>query len=230
MIVLLAFAVLAGAATAITPCVLPVLPALLSASGTGGRRRPLGRRLRARRSRTRSRSSASPRSSTASASPTARCARVAIVVLLVFGLTLLVPAASALDRGRGMAVLSRFGPRGARRRLLVGAAGRRRAGLRLRAVRRADPRRGHLGQRLARARPASSSRSAIAYGPARPSCCSRIALGGRRVIERVRRGGRAARRCSAAFGAVMVLTAVLMFAERRHPLPERAGERVPEPS
>ena len=42
MILLLAFAFLAGAATAITPCVLPVLPALLSASGTGGRRRPLG--------------------------------------------------------------------------------------------------------------------------------------------------------------------------------------------
>ena len=42
MILLLAFAFLAGAATAITPCVLPVLPALLSASGTGGRRRPIG--------------------------------------------------------------------------------------------------------------------------------------------------------------------------------------------
>src|ERR687897_490981 len=42
MIVLLLFALLAGAATAITPCVLPVLPALLSASGSGGRRRPLG--------------------------------------------------------------------------------------------------------------------------------------------------------------------------------------------
>jgi cytochrome c biogenesis protein CcdA len=42
MIVLLLFALLAGAATAITPCVLPVLPALLSASGTGGRRRPFG--------------------------------------------------------------------------------------------------------------------------------------------------------------------------------------------
>ena len=42
MIVLLLFALLAGAATAVTPCVLPVLPALLSASGTGGRRRPVG--------------------------------------------------------------------------------------------------------------------------------------------------------------------------------------------
>ena len=36
------FALIAGAGTAITPCVLPVLPALLSASALGGRRRPLG--------------------------------------------------------------------------------------------------------------------------------------------------------------------------------------------
>jgi cytochrome c biogenesis protein CcdA/thiol-disulfide isomerase/thioredoxin len=42
MIVLLVFAVLAGAGTALSPCVLPVLPALLSAGGAGGRRRPLG--------------------------------------------------------------------------------------------------------------------------------------------------------------------------------------------
>ena len=33
---------LAGAGTALSPCVLPVLPALLSAGGVGGRRRPLG--------------------------------------------------------------------------------------------------------------------------------------------------------------------------------------------
>ncbi|HEX6027094.1 MAG TPA: cytochrome c biogenesis protein DipZ [Solirubrobacter sp.] len=36
------FAFLAGAGTALSPCVLPVLPALLSAGATGGRRRPLG--------------------------------------------------------------------------------------------------------------------------------------------------------------------------------------------
>src|SRR5437660_2724877 len=42
MLLLLLFALLAGAGTAITPCVLPVLPALLSASAVGGRRRPLG--------------------------------------------------------------------------------------------------------------------------------------------------------------------------------------------
>src|SRR5205807_5045892 len=42
MPLLMLFALIAGAGTAITPCVLPVLPALLSASALGGRRRPLG--------------------------------------------------------------------------------------------------------------------------------------------------------------------------------------------
>jgi cytochrome c biogenesis protein CcdA/thiol-disulfide isomerase/thioredoxin len=42
MLLLMLFALLAGAGTAITPCVLPVLPALLSASALGGRRRPIG--------------------------------------------------------------------------------------------------------------------------------------------------------------------------------------------
>jgi cytochrome c biogenesis protein CcdA/thiol-disulfide isomerase/thioredoxin len=42
MALLLVFALIAGAGTAVTPCVLPVLPALLSAGSTGGRRRPLG--------------------------------------------------------------------------------------------------------------------------------------------------------------------------------------------
>ena len=42
MVLLLGFALLAGAATAVSPCVLPVLPIALSAGMTGGRRRPLG--------------------------------------------------------------------------------------------------------------------------------------------------------------------------------------------
>jgi cytochrome c biogenesis protein CcdA/thiol-disulfide isomerase/thioredoxin len=42
MALLMAFALLAGAGTALSPCVLPVLPALLSAGATGGRRRPVG--------------------------------------------------------------------------------------------------------------------------------------------------------------------------------------------
>ncbi len=42
MLILLGFAFLAGAGTALSPCVLPVLPAVLASSGVGGRRRPLG--------------------------------------------------------------------------------------------------------------------------------------------------------------------------------------------
>jgi cytochrome c biogenesis protein CcdA/thiol-disulfide isomerase/thioredoxin len=42
MLLLVAFALLAGGATALSPCVLPVLPVVLSAGVTGGRRRPLG--------------------------------------------------------------------------------------------------------------------------------------------------------------------------------------------
>ncbi len=42
VVLLVLFALVAGAGTAVSPCVLPVLPALLSAGATGGRRRPLG--------------------------------------------------------------------------------------------------------------------------------------------------------------------------------------------
>ena len=42
MVVLIVFAFVAGAATALSPCVLPVLPVALAAGVTGGRRRPLG--------------------------------------------------------------------------------------------------------------------------------------------------------------------------------------------
>ena len=42
MPLLMLFALVAGAGTALSPCVLPILPAVLSAGVTGGRRRPLG--------------------------------------------------------------------------------------------------------------------------------------------------------------------------------------------
>jgi cytochrome c biogenesis protein CcdA/thiol-disulfide isomerase/thioredoxin len=42
VVVLILFGFVAGAATAVSPCVLPVLPVALSAGVTGGRRRPLG--------------------------------------------------------------------------------------------------------------------------------------------------------------------------------------------
>ena len=42
MALLMLFGFVAGAGTALSPCVLPVLPIALSAGATGGRRRPLG--------------------------------------------------------------------------------------------------------------------------------------------------------------------------------------------
>ena len=42
MVLLMVFAFVAGAGTALSPCVLPILPAVLSVGVTGGRRRPLG--------------------------------------------------------------------------------------------------------------------------------------------------------------------------------------------
>src|SRR3954452_5362009 len=42
MALLMLFAFVAGAGTALSPCVLPILPAVLSAGVTGGTRRPLG--------------------------------------------------------------------------------------------------------------------------------------------------------------------------------------------
>ncbi len=42
MLLLIGFALLAGAGTAVSPCVLPILPVLAAAGVTGGRRRPLG--------------------------------------------------------------------------------------------------------------------------------------------------------------------------------------------
>src|SRR5436305_12271086 len=42
MVLLMLFAFVAGVGTALSPCVLPVLPIALAAGATGGKRRPLG--------------------------------------------------------------------------------------------------------------------------------------------------------------------------------------------
>ncbi len=208
MIVLLAFAVLAGAATAITPCVLPVLPALLSASGTGGRRRPLGVVCGLALTHTITIVGiASVVDGVGFADGTLRT--IAIFVLLVFGLTLLVPAASRWIADR-MAVLSRFGPRsrgeGFWSGLPVGGAlgfvYAPCAGPILAAVISVSASRGTTGELVA---------VAVAYAAGSAAVLLVIALGGRRVLGRVRSGPRGPV-VQRAFGAVMVLTAVLMFA------------------
>jgi cytochrome c biogenesis protein CcdA/thiol-disulfide isomerase/thioredoxin len=109
MLLLMVFAVVAGAGTAITPCVLPVLPALLSASALGGRRRPLGIVL------------GLAATFTVAIVALAQLVRgvglaggaartLAIVVLIGFGVVLLVPDLAARVQAP-LSRLARFGPR-----------------------------------------------------------------------------------------------------------------------
>src|SRR6266550_6259007 len=111
MVLLVLFALVAGAATAVSPCVLPVLPVVLSAGATGGRRRPLGIVTGLALSFTFA-TVALVYVIDALGLADDLMRKLAIAVLLVFGLSLLVPAASA----RVEAYLSRFtgGPRSAR--------------------------------------------------------------------------------------------------------------------
>ncbi len=109
MALLLAFALLAGAGTAITPCVLPVLPALLSASAVGGRRRPLGIVVGLAATFTIAIVAlAQLVKGVGLASGAAR--DVAIVVLIVFGVVMLVPDLAARIQAP-LSRLAQFGPK-----------------------------------------------------------------------------------------------------------------------
>ncbi len=206
MIVLLLFALLAGAATAVTPCVLPVLPALLSASGTGGRRRPLG--IVAGLTLTHTITIigiATVVDGVGFADGTLRTA--SIVVLALFGTTLLVPPAGHWIAER-MSGLARLAPTsdadGFWSGLPVGGAlgfvYAPCAGPILAAVISVSASQGTTGRLVA---------VGIAYGLGSAIVLLGLALGGRKVIDRVRRGGRGPT-LQRGFGVVMVLTAVLM--------------------
>jgi cytochrome c biogenesis protein CcdA len=124
MFVLLSFALLAGAGTALSPCVLPVLPALLSAGAVGGRRRPLGIVLGLSITFTVTIIGvANVVDGVGLGSDPLR--DIAIAVLLAFGLSLLVPSISARLEAP-LSRLARFGPRsggdGFASGLLVGGA------------------------------------------------------------------------------------------------------------
>ncbi len=109
MLLLMLFALVAGAGTAITPCVLPVLPALLSASGVGGRRRPLGIVLGLAVTFTVAIVAlAQLVHGVGLGKGTAR--NLAIVVLICFGVVLLVPGLAARVQAP-LSRLARFGPR-----------------------------------------------------------------------------------------------------------------------
>src|SRR5881275_417081 len=108
MLLLMLFALIAGAGTAITPCVLPVLPVLLSAGAVGGRRRPLGIVIGLATTFTVAIVAlAQLVKGVGLASGAART--VAIVVLVAFGVALLVPEIAARVQAP-LSRLARFGP------------------------------------------------------------------------------------------------------------------------
>ena len=206
MLLLMLFALIAGAGTAITPCVLPVLPALLSASAAGGRRRPLGIVLGLAVTFTIA-IVALAQLVKGVGLATGATRTLAIVVLIVFGVVLLIPELSARVQAP-LSRLARFGPAHARRRVLVGARRRRRARVRLRAVRRPDPRRRHLGQRLERrVGPGRRGRDLLRARAERRAAALRVRRprGDRRRAPPVR--GHVVER---ALGVVLLLTGVLM--------------------
>jgi len=206
MLLLLAFSLVAGAATGLTPCVLPVLPALLAASSTGGRRRPLA--IVAGLTTTMTLTVIGVASLIDGLGFGDQFLRnFAVVVLAVFGLSLLIPALGrALERP--LARLSRYGPRssgsGIWSGLGVGAAlgvvCAPCAGPILGAVISVSATQGASGRLIA---------VAVAFGLGLTVTLFAIALGGRRVVTRIQAAGRGLA-LQRGLGLVMVLTAVAL--------------------
>jgi cytochrome c biogenesis protein CcdA/thiol-disulfide isomerase/thioredoxin len=206
MVVLLLFALIAGAGTAITPCVLPVLPALLSASAAGGRRRPLGIVLGLAITFTIAIVLlAQLVKGVGLAAGAART--LAIIVLLIFGLILLIPELAERIQAP-LSRLARFGPKtrgdGFWSGLGVGGAlgfvCAPCAGPILAAVTSVSASSGATGKVVA---------TALAYAVGLSAVMLLYGLGGRAVLERIRRRthGHTVERT---LGAVLLVTAIVM--------------------
>jgi len=200
------FAVIAGAGTAITPCVLPVLPALLSASAVGGRRRPLGIVIGLAATFTIAIVAlAQLVKGVGLASGAART--LAIIVLLAFGVVLLVPELAARIQAP-LSRLARFGPRtrgdGFWSGLGVGGAlgfvCAPCAGPILAAVTSVSASGGASARIVA---------VAISYAIGLSAVMLLYALGGRAVIERIKRSARG-HIVERSLGVVLLLTGVVM--------------------
>ncbi len=225
MIVLLGFAVLAGAGTALSPCVLPVLPAMLSAAGVGGRRRPLGVVIGLMVTFTVTIVGiASVVGGVGLGSDPLR--DLAVAVLLVMGMALIVPGLTDGVEAR-MSRLARFGPRtrgdGFASGLLVGAA--------LGFV--YTPCAGPILAAVISVSAASGRTVAvaIAYAFGSGMVLLALALGGHKLFDRVRRAGRGGgwgSNLNRVLGAVMVATAVAIATELDVNFDQYVAQHIPE--
>ncbi|HEX3293326.1 MAG TPA: cytochrome c biogenesis protein DipZ [Solirubrobacterales bacterium] len=206
MALLMLFALVAGAGTALSPCVLPILPAVLSAGVTGGRRRPLGVVTGLALSFTFA-TVGLVYVIDALGLPNGVARDIAIVVLFVFGFCLLVPPVG--DRVEAFASRlapgpARFGGDGFGSGLIVGAS------LGLVYAPCAGPiLAGVIVVSAAQDFTAGRFAVALSYAVGSAIVLYLLLLGGRRLAQRLApvRG-----RIQMALGAVMVLVAVAMTA------------------
>jgi cytochrome c biogenesis protein CcdA/thiol-disulfide isomerase/thioredoxin len=207
MALLILFGFLAGAATALSPCVLPVLPIALSAGATGGHRRPLG--IVAGLALSFSFATvALVYVISALGLPNDLLRKLAILVLLGFGVVLMVPPLAArveawLSRFAGRAGVARSGGEGFWSGIAVGLS----LGLVYAPC---------AGPILAGVITVSASQSfsagrlavALSYGIGSAVVLYFLMLGGRRVVRPLARRGPG---LQIAMGAVMVLVALAML-------------------
>lgn len=206
MALLILFGFVAGAATALSPCVLPVLPIALSAGATGGRRRPLG-------------VVAGLAVSFAFATvalvyvisalglPGDLLRKLAIVVLIAFGVTLMIPPMAA----RLEAYMSRFAGRAGVRSGGEGFWSGTAVGASLGLV--YAPCAGPILAgviTVSASQPFTGGRLAVAlsYGLGSAVVLYFLMLGGRRVMAPLARRGAG---LQVAMGAVMVVVALAML-------------------
>lgn len=224
MLVLLGFAILAGAGTALSPCALPVLPALLSAGGAGGHRRPLGVVVGLSVTFTVTIVGlANVVDGVGLGNDPLRDASIA--VLLAFGLVLLVPDVAARLEAP-LSRLARFGVGGMRAAHGDGFASGLVVGAALGFV--YTPCASPILAAVISVSAASGKTIAlaIAYSLGSAVVLLALSLGGRRVFDRVRRAGRGPL-LSRALGVVMILTGVAILTNLDVNFDQFVAEKIP---
>ena len=196
------FAVIAGAGTALSPCVLPILPALLASGATGGRRRPFGIVLGLTVTFTITIVGIAELVDGVGLG-TGALRTAAVLVLLGFGALLLAPRLADRLEAR-LSPLIRFGPRTGGDGFLSGVG----VGAALGFV--YAPCAGPILAAVISVSAASGATVAVALSYAVGSAAALLALclGGRRILRSVR--GPALQRV---MGVVMVLTALAILVE-----------------